>query len=398
MRALITFIFLLFFVCTYAQTDSNTVQTDSTIIPEKKKTVTLNGYVKILNGMLLLPNDQSAQWGLLHNRINSKWKPNKNFIAALDVRNRIVYGESVKLGNYPSSMLDKDGGLVDATFLPFDSKAAKMISSVERLWTKISNDKIELTLGRQRINWGVNLVWNPNDIFNTYSFVDFDYEERPGSDAAVLKYNISTMSSITAATKVGKHRNDDVYALMYKLNKWNYDFQFLTSWYEKDIAAGLGWAGSIGNVGFKGEGTYFHPRKNNSTTADVINTSIEFDYAFNGKVYANASYLFFNNGLVSTSSLPGNLLLNNTSISAKQMSPSKHSAFLQLKSISNPIFSGGISAIYFFEINTMYLFPSLTYSINDRLEAALFIQSVCLTQQQIKSEMNNVMIRLKCSF
>ena len=398
MRALITFIFLLFFVCTYAQTDSNTVQTDSTIIPEKKKTVTLNGYVKNLNGMLLLPNDQSAQWGLLHNRINSKWKPNKNFIVALDVRNRIVYGESVKLGNYPSSMLDKDGGLVDATFLPFDSKVAKMISSVERLWTKISNDKLELTLGRQRINWGVNLVWNPNDIFNTYSFVDFDYEEKPGSDAAVLKYNISTMSSITAAAKVGKFRNDDVYALMYKLNKWNYDFQFLTSWYEKDIAAGLGWAGSIGNVGFKGEGTYFHPRKNNSTTADVINTSIEFDYTFNGKVYANASYLFFNRGLVSTSSLPGNLLLNNASISAKQMSHSKHSAFLQLKSISNPIFSGGISAIYFFEINTMYLFPSLTYSINDSLEAALFIQSVCLIQQKIKSEMNNVMIRIKCSF
>ena len=35
----------------------------------------------------------------------------------------------------------------------------------------------------------MNLVWNPNDLFNAFSFVDFDYEERPGSDALrIQKY------------------------------------------------------------------------------------------------------------------------------------------------------------------------------------------------------------------
>ena len=212
---------LFYFVCAYAQPD--------TIAPEKIKTYTLNGYLKSLNGITFLPNNESVQWSLLHNRLNSRWQPNRRFTVALDVRSRIIYGESVKLGNYPANVLDKDSGLVDATFLPFNTRPAKMVTAVERLWAKYSNDKLELILGRQRINWGINLVWNPNDIFNTYSYVDFDYEERPGADAALIKYNIGDMSSIELAAKVGNYKDDDVYAFMFKTNKFNYDFQFLAS-------------------------------------------------------------------------------------------------------------------------------------------------------------------------
>lgn len=391
MKRTVLFIMALFyFVCAYAQPD--------TIAPEKIKTYTLNGYLKSLNGITFLPNNESVQWSLLHNRLNSRWQPNRRFTVALDVRSRIIYGESVKLGNYPANVLDKDSGLVDATFLPFNTRPAKMVTAVERLWAKYSNDKLELILGRQRINWGINLVWNPNDIFNTYSYVDFDYEERPGADAALIKYNIGDMSSIELAAKVGNYKDDNVYAFMFKTNKFNYDFQFLASWYQKDIAAGLGWAGNIGNIGFKGEGTYFHPQNKLNDSAAVFNAAVEFDYTIDGKVYMNTSYLFFNKGADAPLPAIGNILFDNITLSAKQLSLSRHAAFLQLKSISNPVLSGGFSALYFFEMNAMYLFPDVTYSINDRWEAALFLQSLWLKNKHFRSEMNNALIRIKYSF
>ncbi len=373
-------------------------QNDSLQETPKVSKLKLNGYVKNLNGIFLYPDENSMQWGLLHNRINTKWTPNSKFTAALEVRNRILYGETVKSGMYNGSILDNDNGFVDLTFLPFDTKPAKMVSSVERLWTRYSSEKMEITVGRQRINWGVNLVWNPNDIFNTYSFIDFDYEERPGSDALRMKIRTGEMSELELAAKPGQNKNDDVYALMYKMNKGGFDLQFLGGYYEKDAVVGAGWAGSLGQIGFKGEASYFHQAENFADTSGMVNATVEFDYTIAGKIYANVSYLFNSEGLTKPDATAASQLVSNGNVSAKFMSPSKHSAFLQLKSISSPVFSAAISGIYFFEMDGIYIFPSVIYSINNRWDISLFLQSYWLKEKVIENKMNNILLRIKCSF
>ncbi|MCK7542259.1 MAG: hypothetical protein MZV63_70990 [Marinilabiliales bacterium] len=54
---------------------------------------------------------------------------------------------------------------------------------IDRASVDFTAGTLQVSAGRQRINWSQALVWNPNDIFNTYSSFDFDYMERPGSDA-----------------------------------------------------------------------------------------------------------------------------------------------------------------------------------------------------------------------
>lgn len=391
MRISIYIFCFLYTVTLFAQND---------FVPEtpKERKLKMQGYVKNLNGIFLYPDENSMQWGLLHNRINTKWTPTSKFTAAFEVRNRILYGEAVKSGLYPTPILDKDNGIVDLTFLPFDTKPAKMISAVERFWANYSTEKFELTIGRQRINWGLNLVWNPNDIFNTYSFIDFDYEERPGSDAVRMKIKTGEMSAFEFAAKPGKNKDDDVYALMYRLNKLGFDFQFIGSYYNKDASIGGGWAGSLGQVGFKGESTYFHQTENFADTSGLLNATIEFDYTIAGKVYLNTSYLFNSEGITKPNVTLTSNLTYGGNVSAKYLSPSKHSAFLQIKSISSPVFSAGISAIYFFELNGMYVFPMLTYSINDKWDASVFLQSFWAQESEFENKMNNVMIRFKLSF
>ena len=49
-----------------------------------------------------------------------------------------------------------------------NDSAIVLNTTIDRLNIELFYDKIEVVLGRQRVNWGKALVWNPNDIFNSY--------------------------------------------------------------------------------------------------------------------------------------------------------------------------------------------------------------------------------------
>ena len=134
-------------------------------------------------------------------------------------------------------------------------------SVIDRMLIQYSDEKWDITIGRQRINWGINNIWNPNDIFNAYNFLDFDYEERPGNDAVRIQRNLKNSSALELAYKSGKNKDKHTAAFLYKLNKWKYDFQFLSGIYQTDYVLGGGWAGNIKEAGFKGEMSYFIPIK-----------------------------------------------------------------------------------------------------------------------------------------
>ena len=101
-------------------------------------------------------------------------------------------------------------------------------------------------------------MWTPNDIFNAFNYFDFDYEERPGTDAMRAVYAINSSSSIELAVSPGKTFNQSTEAIMLHYNKWDYDFQVFSGIYQKDFTVGGGWAGNIFGAGFKGEFTIFH--------------------------------------------------------------------------------------------------------------------------------------------
>ena len=106
---------------------------------------------------------------------------------------------------------------------------------LDRLYLDYVKGNLEVRLGRQRVNWGINTVWNPNDIFNAFTFTDFDYEERPGSDALRVKYYTGFASSIEIAVKAFDRKEDAVGGILWKFNKWNYDFQALVGIMQEDL-------------------------------------------------------------------------------------------------------------------------------------------------------------------
>ncbi|MCB0374686.1 MAG: hypothetical protein KDD04_02080, partial [Sinomicrobium sp.] len=213
---------------------------------EKEQRLFLSGYIKNLHGFSFIDRLEQLQWTtLLHNRLNFKYMPSGEVNIRLAIRNRVFYGDNVK--NVPgfSDAMAQDNGLATLSWNIIDGDGFLFNTTIDRALVSYTKGSWDITLGRQRVNWGVNLIWNPNDIFNTYNFLDFDYEERPGSDALRVQYQWGAFSKIELAAKKGSRKEDYIVAAMYKFNTWSYDIQFITGLYQKDWIIGAGWAGNL---------------------------------------------------------------------------------------------------------------------------------------------------------
>jgi hypothetical protein len=198
---------------------------------EKPKAFELNGYITTMESAMFDTLSNTILFeNLLHNRLNFKAYIGGKVTFAAEVRNRLFTGDMVKtMGRAYSEMTGRDQGLVDMSWNILNENSFFLNTTVDRLWLDINFNKFQARIGRQRINWGQTFVWNPNDIFNAYSFFDVDYAERPGSDAIRLQYYPSSSSSVELAAKMDSD-NDVTVAGLGRFNKWGYDIQMIAGY------------------------------------------------------------------------------------------------------------------------------------------------------------------------
>ncbi len=345
--------------------------------------------------------NQSRLWisdNFFHNRLNFHWYPSKSFTGSLQLRNRFFYGDMVRILPDYKILLDTPDQLVNLSHTwEFSSFALNLL--IDRAYIKYVNKKFELTAGRQRINWGITNAWNSNDVFNTYSYFDFDYPERPGSDAIRAQYYLDYASSVEAAVKSDSAGNITAGGLV-RFNKWEYDFQFIGGYYNStDIFAGIGWTGYIKNVGFKGEATYFHPAQQILDTSGLIIASIGTDYVFSNSLFLNLEILLSNVENPSFSQLFNQL---NAGQGVKNLAYSNFSVLVSASYPITPLLNGTLSSMYMAGINGFFIGPSLTYSLGDNLDMTALLQTFGFELEQpgktTFENLNTIMLRFKYNF
>ncbi len=392
MKQLVLVVILLFGFQSLAQ------ETDSIQKRKFKDVINARGYVKYMTTASFLNGDSIITDNLIHHRLNLRGFINDHWTVGLELRNRIFYGQAVSLNPYLGHQLDYDPGFIDLSFTLVDQKSFVLHSTIDRGWISYARGKWDVRVGRQRINWGVNLAWNPNDLFNAYNLVDFDYQERPGSDAVRVQYSTGDMSNIDLAWKLGRGEDSTVLAGMYKFNKWKYDFQFLAGNYYKDLSVGMGWAGNIKNAGFKGELSYFHPRKHFEDTTGVFTGSLSVDQTFGKGIYLNGSFLYNSSGVDSSASLTGFSSLFSGPLSAKRLMPSKYTYFLQVSGSFTPIISASLATFYMQGVNLLFFMPTIGVSIQNNWDLSLIGYSTFGDLQGFKNLGNSIFLRLQFSY
>lgn len=376
----------------FAQSDSSRYE----VIEEKYPFLTINGYIKELGTLAFDSPLRTFRYdNLLHNRLNTTWNFTSDFTLKASVRNRIFQGYTVRnIKNY-GALLKKDNGVVDMAWAWIDTPQLTALSNIDRLYFTYTREKWELSAGRQRINWGQTYVWNPHDLFNTYSYLDFDYEERLGTDAIRFQYYTGYVSGWEVAIAPGNTWDKTVAAFLWKTNHWNYDFQFLAGNYRDELAAGVAWAGDIKGIGLKGEVTYFHPRHHFEKASGFVNATLGLDYVFPNSLYLQGEFLWNGNwdGDTPPSALFSEPLPANNLFIAGEV------FFLGATYQLHPLISTGISGILSPWEKLYILVPTVTFSLKNNLDFLLTSQILKNdVLEQLSPVNNSLFFRLKYSF
>jgi hypothetical protein len=239
------------------------------------------------------------------------------------------------------------------------------------------------------------LVWNVIDLFNPASPLDFDNEERPGSDAFRVQYYSGPESKIEFACAPGRDDENSTIGALFKFNCSDYDFHLLGGFHQHRCNIGFAWAGQISGAGFRGECLSGTPDSCIAISNTELTAALSGDYTFTNSTYLHSEIIFNSEG---TTSSAGGLNLYQAYLQ-HWYTPARYSIFGEIARELSPLVRVDLSCICNPDDKSCYLGPSLIWSASTNLDftgMALFFAGNKGTEFGDNGEM--IMGRLKWSF
>jgi hypothetical protein len=367
--------------------------------------VTAGGYCTDLAGWIAAPPTTSGiQPGsfqnTLQNRISVRYYPGQGWRLAGDIRSRVLYQENFNPEGLYADVLGAADDAIDLTAILVNTPDVVAVSQVDRLNVAWTLGALQVTVGRQRVAWGTNLVWNPTDIFNPYSVLDFDYEERPGMDGFRLQYFTGPTSWAEITVAPGRSPADRRAAGMARFNVCAYDISLIAGTLQKGWIAGLNWAGQIGDGGFRGEVRWTGNQHvagelpGGTTTLSYLTVALSGDYTFPSSLYLHIEGMYNGDGVTELAGLRWP-----TALERYQLSPARWSLYAETAMDLSPLVRGSVYSIINPLDLSFILVPSVSWSVFtdwDVLVIGLLPSGQPLTEFGIYDEA--AFLRVKWSF
>ncbi len=355
----------------------------SIYISAQTDSYSIGGYAKYLFSTVKYNQTEQRYYDhLIHTRLNTKWYPLSNLTGTFELRFRTYFGTSVE--KYPdySHLIKSYQPLMNLDVFLWNNKSSIGYLEADRIYFDYFSGNLQTTIGRQRIAWGTSWVWNPLDIFNPKSVLDFDHEELPGVDALRLQYYTGPVSKIELSLAPAREKENSSYALLYSNNAFDYDFNFIAGFHKERWIIGTGWSGDILEAGFRGEITYSqNPERINyfdnvyspyniesisSNTNNVLNFVLSGDYTFPNSFYIHTEILYNSNGKSKDIGL-----FNQEAAQLGMLSASRWSVYQEFSYDITPLMRGSVFTILNPIDKSFVLVPSLSYSIITNLDLYL---------------------------
>jgi hypothetical protein len=301
---------------------------------------------------------------LLHTRENLRWYPWAALRVGVEVKTRLYLGESAQDLQTLTNITTLVEPYFDWTRTFVNEKRVVLTSTIDRAWADWTQGPLEITLGRQRIAWGTNLVWNPIDLFNPALPLDFDNEEKPGNDAARLEWYLGPNSELDIAVVPQRNSDSSSAAVRLKLNRWNYDWIVIGGRRGPVTVAGFAWAGSIKGGGFRGEALYSMLRSSSMDEPNYLTAALSGDYALRSSLYLHAEALYNERG--TTGDAGGFRLLE--AYQRGELTPARLSLFGEAARDLSPLWRASLVGILNPYDVSWYLGPTLTWSVLTNLD------------------------------
>jgi len=274
---------------------------------------------------------------------------------------------------------------------------------LDRCNVTLAVGRVDVTLGRQAVNFAQAYFWNPLDVFLPFDPHTFDRDYKPGIDALRIDLQTGPFSGLTFVAAVGREIYLDQTSVFpetrlkpFHEEQWNGSagvvrwFANLGGW-DASLQAGKvhggfltggGGSGELGPFGVRGEAAYYWPSEAQSAWLPAASDDAGFrrvkivrdqftavagiDRRFASSLYVNAEYFY--NGGGDPDRLETGLLrvaLGQTQNLGRQYLGTQVSYEL------HPLMTGGTGVIQSLSDGSTLITGSLVYSVADEAEASL---------------------------
>lgn len=369
------------------------------IFAQKNNPIEISGYTNEMFSLFTENLDNSWHWqNLVHNRLNLGWQPHACWRIDIGIRNRLFNGDFLNIPGY-TKLLDQDRGLVDLSWNLLDKEDILWNMTCDRLYFTFEKGRWSFKLGRQRINWGQTFVWNANDLFNSYSFFDFDYIERPGCDAfrGTFYHNETSYSEVVVSLD---HSDKITTAFLYHGMIKSFDFQVITGIQaEEDFVVGGAITKDFKGINLRGELAYKQPLDNFGKSTGIIEFSIGADYLFSNNLMLQGEFMYNNKKNIFSPKNILNSILNPSSINIMATMNSWNTVILLFYPPTDRL-SLSFSGMYMSGLETGFTGFTMDYSLWNNLDVSLISQYFSTIGNKLPIEANAWLCfaRLKYSF
>ncbi|MGH0031314.1 MAG: hypothetical protein ACQGVC_16070 [Myxococcota bacterium] len=322
----------------------------------------------------------------------------------------VVWDQEARLGTLDTFEAQLGEALGSERFLDLTDD---IVDRREFLWRQLlyraylfyESEKLELTVGRQRIPWGVGRLWNPIDRFNAIGPLAIEADQSQGVDAVKARWLFSGFTYLEAIYAAGKRGEDRAYAARLAGVLRDVDYGLIAGVFEEAPTLGFDLAANLGDAAGRFELVWTDPERRvrpfgDPTAGDLpsyfqIVGSIDYNLDLGSGVYLLLEHLYNGNHLGFGEGEAGGLLgfFQEQGVEApptgfrtaapgssdllgqsRVVSQAEHLTGGQLGYDLLPDLRGDLTVLYDWRGRSVALFPTLSYSPTGWLELVLGLQ------------------------
>lgn len=262
---------------------------------------------------------------------------------------------------FKTDEFDYGAQLAFALTIPYDTayfSYAKNNIEISRLALWLGSENLRITVGKQRLYWGVARVFKPLDIFNPTNFYEPGYE-RPGSNAILGYVSLGSLTSIRGIVIPRFNVKQSIGGLRFGSNLYRNDIGLNVMHQPRPQKTILG-AEVTGELelGYWSEFSYTW-----DNTANYSKVSVGVDYTFPLQVYSMLEYFFDGSGENNPENYDFSKIQRTERVTLAQQY-----LYISVGSVYNPLLRPTINAIINVNDKGFVLIPQVSYSIFENAE------------------------------
>jgi hypothetical protein len=295
----------------------------------------------------------------------------------------------------------REDRFVDLTGDLVDEDRARWRHLLYRGYVLVETERLELTVGRQRVPWGVGRLWNPIDRFNAIGPLSIEADQSQGVDALKARWLFSGFTFLEAIYAAGETGNDRSVAGRLHGVLHDVDYSLIGGVFEEAPTFGFDLAANLWDAAGRVEVVWTDPKRRVRPFGDrerealpdywQIVVSLDHNVDVGSGLYVLVEHLYNGNALGFGRGEAGGLLgffQETGKAPARFAAPGTSDLFGQSRVVTlgehltggqlgyelTPEIRGDLLAIYDWDGQSATFFPSLRYSPLHWLELTIGVQ------------------------